>query len=342
MITDEKTPHQPEILETRKAYSINRLDELTKKLAKSDETKAYPGLTIIAAGSLARHEASQFSDIDMFFFTSNDDIDDPRTKELRLFGKMIEIIEELKFPKFSRDCRYLSIISTKDMFANLGSPIDDHLNFFTARMLLLLESKCLYGEEEYEKLIEDVIDYYYKDYDQHALDFKPTFLLNDICRYWKTILLNYENKRVLGSPERQDNESNAEKIKRRVQNYKLKYSRVTTCFATICAIGSMEPPVSSEKIKELILMTPRERLEQIPKNLPETNEIVSELLEKYSTFIEKTGLSEKDLNQEFEKKSNVETLFKGANEFGDLMFLLLKKIDDESSSDIKLVRHLVI
>ncbi len=342
MSINEGISSQPDILKDRKIYSIKRLEELKEKLSNLSETEAYPGLTIIAAGSLARHEASKYSDIDMFFFTSAEKVEDPRTKELRLFGKMIDVIDDLGFPKFSRDCRYLNIISTNEMFKNLGSPTDDHQNFFTARMLLLLESKCLYGDKEYEKLINSVIDYYYKDFDQHEKNFKPTFLLNDICRYWKTILLNYENKRVLENRQDHNLENPREKTKRKVQNYKLKYSRVTTCFATVCAIGSLEPPVNSERIKELIRMTPRERLEQIPKNLPNTIDIVENLLKKYSVFIEKTGLSEDSINREFENKEKVEALFEGANEFGNLMFELLEKIDEETSSDIKLVRHLVI
>ncbi|QFS88100.1 MULTISPECIES: nucleotidyltransferase domain-containing protein [unclassified Marinobacter] len=342
MSMNESSLRQPDILKDRKDYSIKRLDELKGELSKLSETRAYPRLTIIAAGSLARHEASKHSDIDMFFFTAAEEIEDPRTKELRLFGKIIDVVDELGFPKFSRDCKYLNIISTNEMFKNLGSPTDDHQNFFTARMLLLLESKFLYGETEYNELIDSVIDYYYKDFDQHENNFKPTFLLNDICRYWKTILLNYENKRTPNYNDGQIQENSRDRTKRKVQNYKLKYSRVITCFATICAIGSLEPPVSSQKIKELIRMTPRERLEQIAKNLPNTAGLINDILKKYSVFIEKTGLSEEDINKEFENKERVEALFKGANHFGDLMFDLLEKIDKETSSDIKLIRHLVI
>lgn len=340
---EEKTISQPNILEKRENRSLDRLKDLEKELGNLEETQAYSGLTIIAAGSLARLEASEFSDIDMFFFTS-EDVDDPRTKELKLFGKLINVIDQLGFPKFSSDCKYLSIISSKDMFKNLGSSDDDHQNFFTARMLLLLESKCLYGEREYEKLIDSVIKYYYRDYDQHSENFRPKFLLNDICRYWKTILLNYENKISKKKPTHQcaNEESEEERIKRKVHNFKLKYSRVTTCFATISAIGALEPPVDSNKIKSLIYMTPRERLAEIPKHLPETKQIVEDLLGKYSSFIHKTGLSEDKLNELFEDQDNAQKLFNEANEFGDLMFDLLEKIDQQTSSEIKLIRHLVI
>lgn len=340
MAKEEQKVSQPEILDDRRTKSLDRLDQLKKELEKLSETQAYPGLTIIAAGSLARLEASEFSDIDMFFFTSGK-VEEPRTKELKLFGKLIDVIDNLGFPKFSRDCQYLSIMSTEDMFDHLGSSNDDHQNFFTARMLLLLESKCLYGEEEYENLIDSVVKYYYRDYNQHEKDFKPTFLLNDICRYWKTILLNYENRI---SKRKNDDlpENEEERIKRKVHNFKLKYSRVTTCFATICAIGSLESPVNSDKIKGLVHMTPRERLEEIPKRVPETREIVEELLEKYSFFIHKTGLSEPALNQEFADPDNAKILFDNANEFGDLMFRLLEEIDQQTSPELKLIRHLVI
>lgn len=324
-----------EIIETREKYSKLRLDMLKSKIEDLKEVTKYPSLTIITAGSFARLEASEYSDIDMFFFyNSQGKIDEPRTLEIRLFGRMIELIDELKFPKFSKDCQYLSVLKIDDMLAHLGSPIDDHQNYFTARMLLILESKCLYGEGGYIKIIDDVLEKYYKDYPRHKDDFEPTFLLNDICRYWKTILLNYENKRNI--------ENDDEKIKRKVQNFKLKFSRMTTCFATVCAIGSLPRPVTKEALIELINMTPRERLQRTAEHIKDSKDIIVDLLNQYSWFLEKTGLSQEHLHKEFEDKGNTEQLFEKASQYGDSMFKLLQLIDEKNNSKAGLIRHLVI
>jgi len=45
---------------------------------------------------------------------------------------------------FSNDGEFLRILYLEDMLEQLGGREDDYLNYFTARMLLLLESKPLY------------------------------------------------------------------------------------------------------------------------------------------------------------------------------------------------------
>ncbi|WP_141201875.1 MULTISPECIES: hypothetical protein [unclassified Marinobacter] len=325
-------PDSQRVIKNRKDHSTKKINELRHALGKTPEVTEYPNLTIIGAGSFSRLEASEFSDIDMFFFANPDKLEDPRTKELKLFGKLIQVISDLKFPKFSGDCEYLDILSIDKMFDILGSPTDDHQNYFTARMLLILESQWLYNEAEYEKLIERVIDYYFKDSELHKDDFRPIFLLNDICRYWKTILLNYEYRR-------KDDES---KTKKKVHNYKLKYSRMMTCFATVCAIGAMPTSTNKEEVVKLIKMTPRERLEKVPKWLPNAQSMVNNLITKYSVFLDMTGLSKTELHQRFATENNGSKLLEEANEFGDAMFELIKFIDKEKNFELGLVRHLVI
>src|ERR1044072_3911784 len=114
----------------RANYSSMRLNELGKRLGTLKELEEFPSLTIFAAGSYARLEASKFSDIDMFFLTTGsiDEISDPRTNSLRLFGKVIETIDTMGFPKFSNDCEYLVLLPTTQILDKLGSRTDDHEN----------------------------------------------------------------------------------------------------------------------------------------------------------------------------------------------------------------------
>lgn len=261
---------------------------------------------------------------------------DPRTKELRLFGKMIEVVEQLGFPKFSNDCQYLSKLSINDILQHLGSPKDDHENYFTARMLLLLESKCLYGEDIYNKIIAEIVRSYFYDYPTHPLKFQPIFLLNDICRYWKTLLLNYENKR------NRSKETPDQKVKHRVRNFKLKFSRMTTCFATISALGSYNTPVSEEQVIGLVHLTPRERLQDILSRIPQAELEIQNILDRYAWFLEMTALSTEELHKFFYDDKKRMEMFQKANDYGNSMFQLIRKLDESTEGNNGLMRYLVI
>jgi len=96
------------VYDERAKYSRRQLTELRKRLAPLKELHEFPTLTIFGAGSYARLEASEYSDIDMFFLSTGDreDVAEPRTNSLRLFGKVIEIADAMSFPKFSNDSQY--------------------------------------------------------------------------------------------------------------------------------------------------------------------------------------------------------------------------------------------
>lgn len=112
----------------------------------------------------------------------------PWTSFVRLSARLIETAKEMEFPPFSQDGRYLGVQYVSEMEKVLGSPNDDSLNAFTARMLLLLESRPCTTEGVYERLLERIIGFYYRDFEDHADDFLPVFLVNDILRFWRTLL----------------------------------------------------------------------------------------------------------------------------------------------------------
>ncbi len=326
------------IYKDRAIYSQTRLSELGNRIAKIPRLSDYTSSTIFSAGSYARHEACEHSDIDMFFLCKKEreDMSEPHTSELRIFGKLIDIVDEMSFPKFSNDCQYLKMLHSPQILEHIGSPVEDHENFFTVRMLLLLESKCLYRDDIYNEITMEIVSSYYKDYPDHEQTFQPIFLLNDICRFWKTLLMNYEHKRH-GSDH-----TDAEKTKQKVKNFKLKFSRMTTCFASIASFCSYEIPITDEQIIEQTRLTPRERLGSIPNRIPEAEEPVQDLLNRYSSFLEKTGLPTNELEEHFSDKQKRTEMFQIANEYGDSMFNLLKTIDNYHEDKFKFLRYLVI
>lgn len=329
------------ILQERKSYSETKIAELKSRIEKLSSIKEYPGLTIVCAGSFARLEGSEYSDIDIFFFcnTPKKEISCPRTKELKIFGELIHLIEELDYPPFSADSKFLEIIHTDEIQYTLGSSLDDHKNHFTARMLLLLESKCLYNHDNYNEAIKTLVSWYYKDFPTHKEVFYPTFLINDIMRYWKTLLLNYENKRSLNDGANSGYDITKEKIKHKIKNFKLKFSRATTCFATIAIIGSIDEVIKEEKLIKIIEKTPMQRLEEIKEIRPEVCKEIDELLDLYSWFIAMTGKSSDDLEQEFSDEENRNEFFRKALHYGDKIFVLLNKVAKDKDD---FIRRLVI
>jgi predicted nucleotidyltransferase len=323
-------------------YSKRRLVELKERLHALPELVDFPGLTVFGAGSYARLEAGEYSDIDLFFMSKIAKANVPkiRTKKFRMFGRIIDVTSGMSFPPFSNDCEYLVVLHSNEMLEHLGSRTDDHENYFTARMLLLLESHCLFGQSVYDELIQSVVQWYFRDYSDHAHSFKPVFLLNDICRFWKTMLLNYENKRTQRLDEHSP-EAVQRRTEQKVRNFKLKYSRMTTCFASVAALGSYKAPVTEDQVLQLTRLTPRERLESVKHRIPGTGGLVDDLLARYSGFLELTALPTHELQARITDKELGPKLFDGATEYGDVMFQLLQMIDN-TTPQLRLIRTLVI
>lgn len=326
--------HNQGLLEKREIYSKERIDQLRSELSAIDQFVNFPKLTIFGAGSYGRLEASKYSDIDMFFLcsSSGDGIEEPNTKKILLFARIIELVERLGFPKLSNDCQFLKLLQMGEILQELGSPGDDYKNTFTARMLLLLESKCLYKDELYDETIKEIVSSYFRDYPQHSEDFKPIFLINDIARYWKTLCLNYEHKR------NQPVDDTSRKVNQKVKNFKLKYSRMTTCFATIAAICCQIESITDQDIIRLVSLTPLQRLKSITTYLPESAEKIEKIIDQYEWFLEKTGLSTTELHLFFEESDSRKEMFEKANQYGDSMFDLLKFVDKKRN----IFRYLVI
>lgn len=327
-------PEPAPIFQERTDFALGRLTDLQARVNLAAEGVSLTGLSIFTVGSYGRLEPSSHSDIDLFFIYEEESPKDTRrTSELKLFGRLIEIVERMDFPALSNDAQYLESHVIEEVLENLGSPSDDARNFFTMRMLLLLESRPVYGNESYLKVITQIVDSYYRDYPAHEASFRPWFLLNDIMRFWKTLLLNYEHKR-----NRPDD--NPDDPKPRVKNFKLKFSRATTCFATICAIGSSTTPVSSNDILELVSITPRERLARVSQNIPATGPLVQAVLDEYAWFLEQTGLPTEQLDEMFLDRDQKRAVFGRADAYGAKLYALLKAIDDET--DGQLLRALVV
>jgi len=189
--------YSPYVRDSPRDYSLNRLKHLSEELDAGQLLDGHP-LCVYVTGSYGRLEAWEKSDIDPFFLYDSADETQrfPWTSFVRLSARLIDVAGEMGFPPFSKDGEYLEVQYVSEMERVLGSRRDDSLNAFTARMLLLLESRPLHDEDVYLRLLKRIIGFYYRDFEDHADSFLPTFLVNDILRFWRTLTLNYEHHRL--------------------------------------------------------------------------------------------------------------------------------------------------
>lgn len=213
-------------LAERRRHSLNNLSLFSTKVARIPELKRFSRFSIYVTGSYGRLEASPRSDLDLFFILN--DSHPTKTRKIDKLTKtlidasLIRITEQMGLPEFSNEGQYLEIYPLSEIVETLGGPEDDYRNHFTARMLLLLESRPIYNPNAYFEIVEAIVQAYYRDYHDHEKNFRPIFLVNDILRFWKTLCLNYENKRNIASNDQ------LTKTKNHLRNLKLKFSRLMT------------------------------------------------------------------------------------------------------------------
>jgi hypothetical protein len=82
-------------------------------------------------------------------------------------------------------------ISCDDLLSRIGLDADSNANL-TRRMLLMLESQPVAGDEVHRRCWERVLDGYLEDADRPYRP--PRFFLNDLIRYWRTICVDFVGK----------------------------------------------------------------------------------------------------------------------------------------------------
>ena len=317
------------VLDRRREESRRRTTDLKQRL-KQAEQLCRSKACVYMTGSFARGEAHDSSDLDLFIVGQGtpEKRELKRLDEIRIKADLIEATQDLKIPEFSGDGRYLEHYTVAELTNTLGKPEDDVANTFTARLLLLLESQPLLEPEVYDDVIQEVIGAYWQDYLDHKNNFTPAFLANDILRLWRTFCVNYE-ARTARQPD-------IEKAKRKIKNYKLKYSRLLTCYSALLyllAVHVTRGTVSPEDASAMISMTPTGRLEWLltQENYKDAHDKVKSALQDYEVFLENTARPESALIDHFLDREKSRGYFDKAAQFGDKIFDLIEIIGKKRS-----------
>jgi len=282
---------------------------------------------MFAVGSLGRCETGRKSDLDVFLLAHresklSDEHSITRLQEVQIFSDLIRLNEKLSLPSFSGDGRFLKIHEIDDLIKAAGdSSRDDNENLFTARLLLLLESKPLSNDGLYETAFKRVLDNYFRD-GKGRRDFQPLFLLNDVLRYWRTLCLNYERDRTLQKSWWK-------------KNLNLKFSRKLTVFSTVLAIVGEQVATTGE-FMTFARSVPLERLAATLDRIGDEALVKSfeKLLDDYESFLAAKSYAE----LEAKKPEVIEEFRRKAETFGDFFIFALQ------SSKLKrsLVRYVLI
>jgi predicted nucleotidyltransferase len=322
----------------RASYTASRLTDLSGAISDLAPLLNDAALCVYATGSYGRLEAWRGSDIDLFFLYGPPPGEKPPNflTFIRAAARLVEVTEQMEFPPFSGDGKYLETLDVNDMERALGSPEDDSTNTFTARMLLLLESQPISDPGRYHDLINRIVAFYYHDFQDHGESFVPTFLLNDILRFWRTLTLNYEHDRFeVRQLEGVDRER--ARAKSSLKNYKLKLSRLATCYSMIVNLAAEPVPVAPERVVELTRLTPQDRFGSLRGRQADGDRLIEELGQQYDRFLNEVQRPDDELLEAFSDRDRRRDYLAEAADYGSTIFRLLEVLVSEER-----MRHLVV
>jgi predicted nucleotidyltransferase len=321
------------LLSERRARASERLGALRSELdAVADRARGRA--CVYVTGSYGRGEASEHSDLDLFVVSlvePNDATWSVASAEVR--RELDRARTECRFPSSAGTADFALEHHVDRLVGALGQPQDDAENTFTARLLLLLESRPLIEEVVYRDVIDRVLRAYWRDFEDHAGAFVPGFLANDVLRLWRTFCVNYEARTQSEPAER--------KAKRNLKNYKLKHSRLLTCYSALAymlLVFGQRRTVTLEAARDMVALSPTERIEEIERRSASAARGARRIVSLYERFLSVTASPEADLITLFMDRSERARLMREASELGDAMYELMRDLGDES----KLHRLLVV
>lgn len=306
-------------IDRRKNYTLEQISKLQNELAFSEDALSSKGC-IYLTGSFGRLEASEGSDIDAFIACDGNTHERAisRLTEIKIKADLITGTERLGFPEFDGDGDYLRLFPFRKILDSIGSRDDDYENTFTARLLLLLEGRALIGERSFDDLKRQIINAYWKDYVGNEEEFVPAFFANDVLRLWRTFCVNYEARTSGDTP--------VKRAKRRAKNFKLRHTRILTCFSALALLLASEArkeKVDQEKMLQICSLTPVERIKSLRPISEAKIEAVLNLYERSLEWTSRENFNSLFENDEFNVARRMES-----REFSESFFDMLMELGE--------------
>lgn len=155
--------------------------------------------------------------------------------------------------------------------------IDEDLATFGTRFQLLLDAQPVFGNEEFLRLRNSVVDWYASDYVAAAPHKEWSSLLNDLIRYFRSLCVTYQWGSLDAPP------------KWRLRNIKGRHSRLVMYAGLLFLLGesSREQTNKVQWLKERLSLTPLERIAWAYAEAGEPG--FERIAECYETFLTAVG-----------------------------------------------------
>ena len=170
-----------------------RAQEMRTKNADALKGLDTDDTSIVVFGSLARDEATEQSDVDWTLLI--DGMADPKHMDAALCIQ--EKLDAIKTKAPGQEGTFGNLSFSHQILHWIGGEDDSNTNT-TRRILLLLESKPLGKSAAWERVRSNILHRYLTE--DHGLWVPgkergvPLFLLNDIARYWRTMVVDFAYK----------------------------------------------------------------------------------------------------------------------------------------------------
>lgn len=333
-----------EELERRDYYSWKEIEKL-KRIAEPEwaalasrgsDKLGIPDISkracIYVTGSLARYEATEGSDLDLFVVDQIEPDSVPLNyiENSHLISALDRIRLEAGFRPFSRGGEFVHTHSLQDVINRAGSPDDDATNTFTARILLLINSFPILNEPAYETAKQSVMDHYWRTARPDGR-MRPIMLMNDIRRWWGVLGLNFEKynpMKPVGKTGRF--RTTAE---REIANLKLRYARMLACFTPLLGFLDLEQEggLKRSEVERVLANTPVERLSAIEGRAVDNRNfevvrLTNEVLRAYDDYLVFIGRPKEELLDYFRLASRRRVVKRKAYDFHRTATQLIKEV----------------
>ena len=184
----------PTLLQNRADSSAGLMDAkawLTDRLPVYKEDP----VDVVVLGSYARLEASGQSDFDYLVIIH------ALPNNLGVGRQLLAHVDDYIEKKVSahrpgKTGLFGELTSAVELVEKIGLEQDTNQSH-SRRLLFLEESRSIYNPELHRRLMESICDRYLVDYGEPKPG-PPRFLLNDVIRYWFTLAVDYQAKRIRG------------------------------------------------------------------------------------------------------------------------------------------------
>jgi hypothetical protein len=126
-----------------------------------------------------------------------------------------------------------------------------------------------------------------------------------------------------------------ERLQRKLKNYKLKHSRLLTCYSGLIFLLNKfqrNQTVHPGDVLEMVSLSPTQRLEQLAgeRRDSSTKNHVDAVLQLYERFLLDTDKEEPRLVAEFLDRDQARTYAQNANRLGDKVYELMSSVGETS------------